>query len=92
VTATASYTYITSYAGLLTGTDHYIWQAGAVPAGGWGIITVTAQVTNTLGITLSNDVSIYGQYDRNPFNDQATATAVLERHLVYLPLVLRRYP
>jgi uncharacterized repeat protein (TIGR01451 family) len=40
--------------------DRYVWGMGNVPAGGWGIITVTAQISPSLGGsgTLPNTVSI----------------------------------
>ena len=51
----------TSYPAMLVApADRYVWSLGSVPAGGWGLITVTARVSPTLsgGGTLSNAVSI----------------------------------
>jgi len=91
LTATARFTYTTSYGGLLTATDHYVWQAGTVPPGGWGVITVTAQMTTALGHRMTNRVAIAGWYDRDLTNNDAAREVPLSGATVYLPLVLRNY-
>jgi uncharacterized repeat protein (TIGR01451 family) len=50
LTSTANYTIWRSYVspGLVTHTDHYVWQVRDIPAGQGGIITVTAQVDPSL--------------------------------------------
>lgn len=93
VTATARFTYTTSYGGLLTASDHYVWLGGAVPAGGWGVITVTAQITGAwpLTDTLYNAAVISAPYDYDSSNDQDDLTIPITGPRVYLPLVLRNY-
>jgi len=56
-----SYEVWSSYSGAApASTGYYVWSMGEVPGGGWGIITVTAQVSPSLsgGGTLPNDVEI----------------------------------
>ena len=68
----------TSYIGAApVPTDHYVWSMGDVPAGGWGIITVTAQVSPTLsgGGTLPNTASISTDTpERDYTNNSASAS------------------
>jgi uncharacterized repeat protein (TIGR01451 family) len=92
LTTTASFTFTTSYGGLLSASDHYVWQAGKVPPGGWGMITVTAQISGALGASsLTNQALITGWFDRDPSNNQATITAPLSGSTIYLPLVMKNY-
>ena len=61
VTSTSSYSIWTSYPSVVPiPTDRYIWPIGDVPASGWGIIAVTAQVSPSLsgGGVLPNTASI----------------------------------
>ncbi len=63
-------------------TGRYVWSIGSVPAGGWGIITVTAQVSPTLsgGGTLPNDVSISTD---TPESDYTNNTASASNTVLY---------
>ncbi len=92
ITATASFTYTTSYGGMLTASDHYVWQAGTVPGAGQGIITITAQISRSLGTSMPNLARITGWFDRDPSNDQATINVPLTGSTVYLPIVMKNYP
>ena len=89
LTPTARFTYTTSYGGRLTATDHYVWQAGGVPAAGWGVITVTAQLTRTMGSRTTNRAIIAGWYDRDVGNNEAERDVALSGATIYLPLVMR---
>jgi uncharacterized repeat protein (TIGR01451 family) len=67
--------------------DRYVWAIGSVPAGGWGIITVTAQVSPTLsgGGTLPNDVSISTDTPESAYtNNTASASNIVLYHGVDL--------
>jgi uncharacterized repeat protein (TIGR01451 family) len=68
-------------------TGRYVWSIGSVPAGGWGVLTVTAQVSPTLsgGGTLPNDVSIStGTPESDYTNNTASADATVEYYAVDL--------
>jgi uncharacterized repeat protein (TIGR01451 family) len=77
-----SYDIWTSYVGAApVPTGYYVWSMGDVPASGWGIITVTAQVSPSLsgGGTLPNAVSIgtaTPERDTTNNDDSADATVV----------------
>jgi uncharacterized repeat protein (TIGR01451 family) len=92
LTATASFTYTTYYSGQLGASDHYVWQAGNVPSGGWGVITVTAQLTYASGSSLTNQALISGWYDRDPSNNQAMVTVPFSGATVYLPVMMKNDP
>ena len=89
LTNTATFTCTTSYIATLTASDHFVWQVGSVPAGGWGIITVTAQLSTALGALMPNQALITGWFDRDSSNNQATITVSLSGLTVYLPVVMR---
>jgi uncharacterized repeat protein (TIGR01451 family) len=67
--------------------DRYVWFIGSVPAGGWGIITVTAQVSPTLsgGGTLPNGVSISTD---TPESDYTNNTASASNTVLYYDMDL----
>jgi len=89
---TATFTFTTSYGAPLAASEYFVWQAGTVPAGGWGVITVTAQISNALGASMPNQAIITGWFDRDSSNNQATITVPLSGSTIYLPIVMRNYP
>ncbi|MBE9506563.1 MAG: DUF11 domain-containing protein, partial [Chloroflexi bacterium] len=76
-----------------TGSFSYTWQVADLTAGQGGIITITAQITNTwpLTHTLVNTATISALFDHDPSNNQAAVMVPLTGPTVYLPLVLRNY-
>jgi uncharacterized repeat protein (TIGR01451 family) len=68
-------------------TGRYVWSIGSVPAGGWGVLTVTAQVSPTLGGggTLPNDALVSTATPESDYtNNAASANATVEYYAVDL--------
>jgi uncharacterized repeat protein (TIGR01451 family) len=89
-----SISYTSSGAAIVeTGSFSYTWQVADLVAGQGGIITITAQITNTWPIThtLVNTATISASFDHDPSNNQAAVMVPLTGPTVYLPLVLRNY-
>jgi uncharacterized repeat protein (TIGR01451 family) len=73
----------TSYPSVLISiSDRYVFGLGSVPAGGWGVITITAQISPTLsgGGPLLNDASIG---TATPESDYGNNTASASNTVVY---------
>jgi len=77
----AGYSTWSSYMGVApVPSGRYVWSMGSVPGGGWGIITVTAQVSPSLsgGGTLSNSTSIgTATPDRDTTNNNAQTSNII---------------
>ena len=82
LTSTANYVIWTSYvsSGPIIVTDHYIWSMGTVPAGGRGIITITAQVDPNLiaAGSINNQADISTTTPESDYtNNSASASQIL---------------
>jgi uncharacterized repeat protein (TIGR01451 family) len=84
----SSYGIWTSYSAVLPPpTGNYVWTMGNVPAGGWGVITVTAQVSPSLsgGGALPNNASIATTTpERDYTNNSAGASNIVVYYAVDL--------
>jgi uncharacterized repeat protein (TIGR01451 family) len=87
----ATFTYTDSCGGALTASDRYIWQRGTLPAGCWGVITITARISAPVGTApFPNNASIFGVPDRDLTNNSSGLIVPLSDRRVYLPMVRRQ--
>lgn len=69
---------------------NYAWDAGSLPAGSGGVITITGRISPSLQTTLINTVEITTTTrEIETANNRSQSTVLLDPLRVYLPLTLR---